>query len=204
MKAWVFIVQTCHEVRQTEQDSVDSKIAGNIESSIKSQKFAQRFAVFSASQLHANNEYQFSKSGYVPRVTWHSATHLEQSKHKDLSQKHTTKRGKAITRRVVHLCPTFTRLLVLKTVTASFLEYFRLRTDRKQRLSSDLVAQSVATFGCKCSHTDATATTTGSWKGAVRECTPHAVCPKRCYTAEPFVQCWMVDQAGRVPSTPLY
>lgn len=35
-----FIVQKCHEVRQTEQDSVHSNIAGNIDSNIKSQIFA--------------------------------------------------------------------------------------------------------------------------------------------------------------------
>ena len=63
-------------------------------------------------------------------------------------------------------------------VAASFLEFSHLGNDRQQRLSSDFVAQSAATFGFKRSHTDTKATATGTWKGAVRECTPHAVCSR--------------------------
>ena len=41
---------------------------------------------------------------------------------------------------------------------ASFLEYSGLSNDRRQRPSSDLVAQSAATFGVERNHTDASAT----------------------------------------------
>ena len=54
------------------------------------------------------------------------------------------------------------------------------------------------------SHTDALATETGSREGAVREHTPSSMLKKDVTLLEPFVQCWMVDQAGRVPSTPIY
>ena len=53
------------------------------------------------------------------------------------------------------------------------------------------------------SHSDARATTTGSWKGKIRECTPHSM-PIRCHTAETSSRQRMIDQAGRVPSTSLY
>ena len=86
----------------------------------------------------------------------------------------------------------------------SFLEYSRLGNDRRQRLSSDFVTQWAATFGVMRSHTDALATETGSRKGAVRECTPSSMLKKDVTLLEPFVQCWMVGQSGRVPSTPIY
>ena len=41
----------------------------------------QRFAVFPAKRLHAHNLVQFSRLGYVQRVTQHNATHLKHSKH---------------------------------------------------------------------------------------------------------------------------
>ena len=71
-------------------------------------------------------------------------------------------------------------LNLCSSVAASFLEYSRLGNDRRQRLLSDFVTQAAATFKFKYIHTDAKATATGSWKGAVRECTPHAICSKRC------------------------
>ena len=89
-------------------------------------------------------------------------------------------------------------------VVASFLEYSRLSNDRRQRLSSDFVARLAATFGVMRSHTDALATETGSRKGAVKECTPSSILKKDVTLLEPFVQCWMVDQAGRVPSSSIY
>ena len=89
-------------------------------------------------------------------------------------------------------------------VAASFLEYSRLGNDRRQRLSSDFVAQWAATFGVMRSHTDALATETRSRKGAVRECTPSSMLKKDVTLLEPFVQCWMIGQSGRVPSTPIY
>ena len=73
-----------------------------------------------------------------------------------------------------------------------------------QRLSSDFVAQWAATFGVMRSHTDALATETGSRKGAVRECTASSMLKKDVTLLEPFVQCWVVGQSGRVPSTPIY
>ena len=78
------------------------------------------------------------------------------------------------------------------SVAASTLEYSRLGNDRRQRLSSDFVAQWVATFGVMRSHIDALATETGSRKGAVRECTPSNMLKKDVTLLEPFVQCWMV------------
>ena len=89
-------------------------------------------------------------------------------------------------------------------VAASFLEYSRLGNDRRQRLSSDFVARLAATFGVMRSHTDALAIETGSRKWAVRECTPRSMLKKDVTRLEPFVQCWMVDQSGRVKSTPIY
>ena len=65
------------------------------------------------------------------------------------------------------------------------------------------VTQPVATFGVKRKHTDALATATRSWKGAVRECTPHTVCSRRCYTAGTRLQ-KTIDQVGRVLSTSIY
>ena len=90
------------------------------------------------------------------------------------------------------------------SVAASTLELLRLDDDRRQRLSSDFVAQWAATFRVMRSHTDALATETGSRKGAVRECTPSSMLKKDVTLLEPFVQCWMVGQSGRVPSTPIY
>ena len=87
---------------------------------------------------------------------------------------------------------------------ASFLEYSHLGNDRRQRLSSDFVAQWAATFGVMRSHTDALATEIGSRKGAVRECTPSSMLKKDVTLLEPFVQCWMVGQSGRVPSSSIY
>ena len=81
-------------------------------------------------------------------------------------------------------------------VIASFLEYSRLGNDRRQRLSSDFVTQVAATFGDVHSHTDATTTCTGSWKGTVIECTPQAVCPRRYYTAR-ITRTTMVDQSDK-------
>ena len=52
-------IQTQHNTQQPAQDSVHNKIIGNIDPSIKLQKFAQRFAVFSAKRLHAHNVFQF-------------------------------------------------------------------------------------------------------------------------------------------------
>ena len=77
MKAWIFIVQTCHEVRQTELVSGASRIIENADINIKLQKFGQRFAISSDEQLHAHNEHQFSKLGIVQRVAQHDATHLD-------------------------------------------------------------------------------------------------------------------------------
>ena len=50
------------------------------------------------------------------------------------------------------------------TVTASFLEYLRLGNDRRQRLSSEFVAQLAATFGVRRNHTNAFAVVIGSRK----------------------------------------
>ena len=102
VKACIFIVQTCHEARQTEQVSGHRKITGNVDASIKSRKIGQRFAVFSASRLHTNNEHQFSRSGCVQQVTWHDSTHLEHSKHEVHSQKKGAKE-RQITVIAVHL-----------------------------------------------------------------------------------------------------
>ena len=91
-----------------------------------------------------------------------------------------------------------------QNVAASFLESLRLGNDRRQCLSSDFVAQVAATLRFERSHTDAFATATGSWKGAVGQCTPQAVCQRRCYTAGTFSQHWSNDQIGRVPFIPIY
>ena len=52
----------------------------------------------------------------------------------------------------------FLPLLRNQVVTASFLEFSRLGNDRRQRLSSEFVARSAATFGVGRNHTDAKAT----------------------------------------------
>ena len=64
-------------------------------------------------------------------------------------------------------------------VAWSFLVYSLLGNDRKQRLSPGLVTQVAAKFGIMRSHTNATVTSTESWKGTLRECTPHTVCHKK-------------------------
>ena len=71
-------------------------------------------------------------------------------------------------------------------------------------MSSDFIVQWAATFGVMHSHTDALVTETGSRKGAVEECTPSSMLKKDVTLLEPFVQCWMVGQLGRVSSTPIY
>ena len=56
-----------------------------------------------------------------------------------------------------------------------------------QRLSPGLVTQAAATFGYSCSHTNTTTTRTRSWKGMIRECTPHTVCNQDVlHCKEPF------------------
>ena len=79
-------------------------------------------------------------------------------------------------------------------VAASFLESLCLGNDRRQLLSSEFVAQSAAKFGVVRNHTDALMTATGSWKGAVGECTPHAICSRRCNTTGNRLQ-RTIDQA---------
>ena len=59
-----------------------------------------------------------------------------------------------------------------KRVTASFLEFSRLGNDRRQRLSSEFVARSAATFGVGRNHTDPKATEQDRGREAVEECTP--------------------------------
>ena len=89
-------------------------------------------------------------------------------------------------------------------VVASFLGYSRLGIDRRQRVSSDFVAQPAATFGVMRNHTDAFVTQQdrGRWQS---ESARHKQYAQEDVTLlAPFVQFWLVDQAGRVPFTPIY
>ena len=54
------------------------------------------------------------------------------------------------------------------------LEDLLLGSDKVQRLSSRLVAQTAATYGVLHNHKNATATTQDQRKGTTRECTPHS------------------------------
>ena len=76
----------------------------------------------------------------------------------------------------------------LKTVVvaASFLEFSRLGDDRRQRLSSNFVAQWAATFGVRRNHTDANATQQDRGREAVEECTPSSMLKRGVTLREPI------------------
>ena len=73
-----------------------------------------------------------------------------------------------------------------QVVAASALEFSRLGDDRWQRLSSDLVARSAATFGVKRKHTNAKATEQDRGREAVGECTPSSILKEVLHCENPL------------------
>ena len=97
VKAQVLCEQTACVLQQTIKYALYCKATDNVDSSIKFQKFLQRFAVFPALRLQTHRFFQYLRREYLENAFGNEGTQQKRSETDAASQRHTTKTSKAIT-----------------------------------------------------------------------------------------------------------